>query len=74
MNQSKKKKVLVGDIGNTETKIYFKNNYRTLLSTKADLEYFKEFGRDYIKRTNAGNSNLLASIITSPLFELVILP
>tara|TARA_Y100000768_G_scaffold170491_1_gene127617 strand:- start:1475 stop:1957 length:483 start_codon:yes stop_codon:yes gene_type:complete len=41
-------------------KIYFKNNYRTLLSTKADLEYFKEFGRDYIKRTNAGNSNLLA--------------
>ena len=26
MNQSKKKKVLVGDIGNTETKIYFRNN------------------------------------------------
>ena len=24
------------------------------------LEYFKEFGRDYIKRTSAGNSNLLA--------------
>ena len=26
MSQSRKKHVLVGDIGNTETKIYFRNN------------------------------------------------
>ena len=26
MNQSKKKHILVGDIGNTETKIFFRNN------------------------------------------------
>ena len=26
MSQSKKKNILVGDIGNTETKIFFRNN------------------------------------------------
>ena len=41
-------------------KNYYENNYRTLLSTKADLEYYKEFGREYIKVTNAGHSNLLS--------------
>ena len=41
-------------------KSYYENNYRTLLSTKADLEYYKEFGREYIKVTNVGHSNLLS--------------
>ena len=29
MSQSKKKNILVGDIGNTETKIFFRNNKKT---------------------------------------------
>ena len=68
MNQSKKKKVLVGDIGNTETKIYFKNNKieKKIILKRNEMIYSKIKSKVlFLKKFNIKDKAVFCSVVPS---------
>ena len=66
MNQSKKKKVLVGDIGNTETKIYFRNNKieKKIVLKRNEMIYSKIKSKVlFLKKFNIKDKAVFCSVV-----------
>ena len=70
MSQSKKKHILVGDIGNTETKIYFTNNKikKKVVLKSNEMIYGKIKSKVlFLKKFNIKDKAVFCSVVPSNL-------
>ena len=68
MSQSKKKNILVGDIGNTETKIYFRNNKieKKIILKSNEMIYGKIKSKIiFLKKFNIEDKAIFCSVVPS---------
>ena len=68
MNRSKKKSILVGDIGNTETKIFFRNNKieKKIIIKSNEMIYNKIKSKVlFLKKFNIKNKAVFCSVVPS---------
>ena len=70
MNRSKEKHILVGDIGNTETKIFFRNNKieKKIIIKRNEMIYSKIKSKVlFLKKFNIKDKAVFCSVVPSNL-------